>query len=67
MAKFFVADEGDNIFNVFPYEDFDKDGYYLGYHGVEGYHISDFDIVYESDDWGDACDWVDERDGELLM
>ena len=65
--KFFVADEGDNIYNVFAYADFDEDGYYLGYHNEEGYHIDDFDIVYESDEWSDACEWVDEQDGELLM
>lgn len=56
---YFVADDGDGLYNVFSYDDFDEDGYYMGHEGEEGYHIDDFDIVYESDDFDDACLWAE--------
>ena len=56
---FFVADEGDGVYNVFSYDDFDEDGYAFEESGVEGYHISDYDIVFESDDFEEACNWID--------
>ena len=59
--RFFVADEGNYVYNPFDYDDFDEDGFYIGHKGEEGYHISDFDIVYETDDWDDACEWAEDE------
>ena len=60
--KYFVADEGDGTFMPFPYDYFDEDGYYLEHEGEDGYHISDFDIVYETNDWDDACEWAEDAE-----
>lgn len=57
--NWFVADEGDNMFNIFSYHDFDDNGYYVGHAGEDGYHISDFDIVYKSVRFRDAERWID--------
>ena len=59
--NYFVADEGDGIYNVFPYDDFDASGWHWEHEGEEGYRISDFDIVFECDDFMEACNWVDEH------
>lgn len=57
--KYFVADEGDGMYNVFAYADFDEDGYYADHNGEDGYHISDFDIVFECGHFKDAVTWID--------
>lgn len=57
----FVADEGDGLYNVFSYADFDEDGYYADHHGEDGYHISDFDKVYETNRFKDAIRWIDKH------
>ena len=57
--NWFVADEGDGLYNIFCYFDFDEKGYYVGHAGEEGYHISDFDIVYESVRFRNAERWID--------
>jgi len=59
--NYFVADEGDEIYNVFAYADFDEDGYYANHNGEEGYHISDFDIVFECKHFEDAERWIDKH------
>ncbi|MBP5455569.1 MAG: hypothetical protein J6Y37_03655 [Paludibacteraceae bacterium] len=61
VNKFFVADEGDGMYNIFSYADFDENGYYAGHEGEEGYHIDDFDIVYETSRFQNAERWVDEH------
>ena len=48
---FFVADEGDGMLNVFARADFNEDGY----------HISDFDIVFESNRWEDVVRYTDKH------
>lgn len=58
---YFVADEGDGLFNVFSYSDFDEDGYYNGHHNEDGYHILDFDIVFECNHFNDACKWIEKH------
>lgn len=55
----FVVDEGDEMYNVFSYYDFDEDGYYSGHEGEEGYHLSDFDIVFECKHFTDAERWIE--------
>ena len=59
MKKFFVTEEDTNLYNVFSVDDFDNDGYLLFYNGMDGYHISDFDVVYESNSFKDACKWIE--------
>lgn len=61
--EYFVCDEGDGVYNIFPYDDFDDDGWHNLHQQEDGYHISDFDIVYETNDFQDACDWVDRKNG----
>lgn len=61
VNKFFVADEGDGMYNIFSYADFDENGYYVGHEGEDGYHIDDFDIVYETRRFQNAERWVDEH------
>ena len=56
---FFVADEGDGVLNAFAREDFDKDGYYNEHNGEEGYHITDFDIVFETNRWNELLMYMD--------
>lgn len=58
---YFVADEGDGLYNVFSYADFNTSGYYDGHEGEDGYHINDFDIVFRSAHWNDCVRWVDEH------
>lgn len=60
--NYFVADEGDGIYNVFAYADFDEEGYYADHNGENGYHISDFDIVFECRHFEDACRWIDQHE-----
>lgn len=57
--NYFVADEGDGMYNVFAYADFDEEGYYADHNGEDGYHISDFDIVFECRHLKDAVTWID--------
>ena len=59
--NYFVADEGDGLYNVFSYWDFESDGYLFGYSGQEGYHLSDFDIVYECNTFAEAERWIDKQ------
>ena len=57
--KYFVADEGDGFYNAFAYADFNENGYYNGHDGEDGYHIDDFDIVFECNHFIDACRWIE--------
>lgn len=59
--RYFVAQEDENVYNIFTRIDFNADGYYIGHDGEDGYHIDDFDIVAEFDSFEEACDWVDEH------
>ena len=56
---FFVADEGDGVLNAFAYADFDENGYYNGHENEVGYHISDFDIVFQSNRWEEIVRYMD--------
>lgn len=58
---YFVADEGDGVLNVFARADFNEDGYYNGHENEDGYHISDFDIVFESNRWEDVVRYTDKH------
>ena len=49
MKNFIVVQEDEGLFNVFDRAVFDEDGYLEGYEGMEGYNISDMDIVAEFD------------------
>lgn len=64
--QFFVADEGDGRYNIFSADDFDENGYYIGHEGEEGYHIDDFDIVYETNRFENANRWVDMHETEIF-
>lgn len=57
----FVADDGDGVYNVFDMSDFNSDGYLIGHENEDGYHISDFDIVYRTSSFENACKWVDQN------
>ncbi len=59
--QWFVVEEDTDIFNVFNVADFDEDGYLANHKGEEGYHISDFDVVYESNRYENCERWIDER------
>lgn len=59
--NYFVADEGDGMYNVFAYADFDEDGFLIGHEDEDGYHYSDFDIVEWFDSFEEACDWIDKH------
>ncbi len=59
--RYFVAHEDTNVYNVFDYEDFDLEGWYVNHENEDGYHINDFDIVAEFDDFDEACEWADEH------
>lgn len=63
LGKFFVADEGDGILNVFAFADFDEDGYYGHHNGEEGYHISDYDILYKGN-FKNCCRYIDNYETE---
>ena len=49
MKNVIVVQEDEGLFNVFDRAMFDEDGYLEGYEGMEGYNISDMDIVAEFD------------------
>ena len=57
----FVADDGDGVYNIFDMSDFNSDGYLIGHENEDGYHISDFDIVYRTSSFENACRWVDKN------
>lgn len=59
--NYFVADEGDGVYNVFAYADFNEEGYYADHNIEDGYHISDFDIVFECRHLKDAVTWIDKQ------
>lgn len=60
-GKYFVAEECEEVYNVFAFDDFDEDGYYEGHAQEDGYHISDFDIVFISVNFQRACRWTEEH------
>lgn len=56
---FFVAEEDDGIYNIFSVYDFDENGFYEGHEDEDGYHIDDFDKVYQTNSWERACRWIE--------
>lgn len=61
--NFFVAQEDTDIYNVFSYDDFDENGDYLLHDNEEGYNLNDFDIVYESMNFDDCYEWIENKLG----
>lgn len=61
-SGYFVAQEDTAVFNVFDYTDFNDNGYYIGHNDMEGYHLNDFDIVAEFDNFEDAVAWMDDAE-----
>lgn len=59
--QWFVVEEDTNLYNVFNVADFDEDGYYGEHNGEEGYHINDFDVVFESNHFDDCERWIDNQ------
>ena len=59
--KYFVVEEDAGLYNIFSVEDFDADGYLWEHNGEDGYHMDDFDIVYETDSFEDACEYVEKH------
>ena len=55
--KYFIVEEDDGVYNIFCVDDFDADGYLLGYNGQDGYHRSDFDILMWFSTFEDAVKW----------
>ena len=49
MKDIIVVQEGDDVYNIFNRDEFNDRGYLIGYGGMEGYHIDDFDIIAEFD------------------
>ena len=54
MKQFIVVQEDEKAFNIFDRDDFDKEGWLIGYEGEYGYNIEDFDIVAQFDYIEDA-------------
>lgn len=59
MKQFIVAQEDESTFNVFDRDDFNKDGWLIGYEGKAGYNIEDYDIIAEFDTFEEACECAD--------
>ena len=59
--KYFVVEEDVNVYNTFNVCDFDADGYLWGHNGEDGYHMDEFDVVFETDSFDDAVNWEEEH------
>jgi len=59
--QWFVVEEDTDLYNIFNLADFDEDGYYADHNGEEGYHIDDFDVVYESNRYENCERWIDNK------
>lgn len=55
MEKYYVVQEDTNIFNVFADSEF-VNGYLEGHDGEDGYHFSDFDVIFETYDFYKALE-----------
>ena len=61
MKNVIVVQEDEGLFNIFDRAMFDEDGYLEGFEGVEGYNISDMDIVAEFNSIEKAEDFIDNQ------
>ena len=61
MKNVIVVQEDEGLFNVFDRAMFDEDGYLEGFEGVEGYNISDMDIVAEFNSIKKAEDFIENQ------
>lgn len=59
MKDVIVTQEGDGVYNIFNRDEFNDRGYLIGYGGMEGYHIDDFDIIAEFDTLEEATEFVE--------
>lgn len=59
--KYFVVEEDAGVYNIFSTDDFDADGYLVGYENEDGYHLSDFDAVMWFRTFEDACRWEEKH------
>ena len=61
MKNVIVVQEDEGLFNVFDRAMFDEDGYLEGYEGMEGYNMTDMDIVAEFDSIEEAEDFIENQ------
>lgn len=61
MKNVIVVQEDEGLFNIFDRAMFDEDGYLEGFEGVEGYNISDMDIVAEFNSIEKAEDFIENQ------
>lgn len=61
MKNVIVVQEDEGLFNVFDRAIFDEDGYLEGYEGMEGYNMTDMDIVAEFDSIEEAEDFIENQ------
>lgn len=61
MKNVIVVQEDEDLFNVFDRAMFDEDGYLEGYEGMEGYNMTDMDIVAEFDSIEEAEDFIENQ------
>ena len=61
MKNVIVVQEDEGLFNIFDRAMFDEDGYLEGFEGVEGYNISDMDIVAEFNSIKKAEDFIENQ------
>ena len=61
MKNIIVVQEDEGLFNVFDRAMFDEYGYLEGYEGMEGYNISDMDIVAEFNTVKQAEDFIEKQ------
>ena len=59
--NYFIVEEDDGVYNIFSVDDFDADGYLLGYNGQDGYHRSDFDTLMWFSTFEGACKWEEKH------
>lgn len=61
MKNIIVVQEDEDLFNIFDRAMFDEDGYLEGYEGMEGYNMTDMDIVAEFDSIEEAEDFIENQ------
>lgn len=59
--KYFIVEEDTGVYNIFSVNDFDDEGYLSGYNGLDGYHLSDFDILMWFATFEDAVKWEEKH------
>ncbi len=58
---YFVADEGDGVYNVFGMDMFDENGYLNGHPHESGYHLNDYDVVFRSNSLRACHAWIENK------